>query len=543
MSQGIGSRPSAASPGIGSHDDRNTLRQIQQAHWVEQAATRRARLKTALAARHVITMVSRSWWESWRQERLSLVAKDGLDVLVGDCPDLVSQLDANSVALGMTCRRTATVEWRCSEGHTWNARIRDRAERGTPCRTCVSIGTIADVEPLLAEYADDSATADSLSETADRRWRHDVWALDPATGEWYRAVHKWLTEPKTRVQQLDGCRVCAGYAADNTNSLATWYPHLADQLVDRLLNDPRLMTCTSKNKETKWTCGEHTFPQNVNNRVANRQGCPHCHNKTPRAQAELAAELATIVNLVPPEQRDPRLPEDVPDLGSNQLVLPPNLGYRSGSRLYSVVEVDILLEVAGTRVGIEYDGEFYHGGGFRDRTVEDARKDLLLAALGVPLIRVREGALLARPGVHCVAAPASAKPYKTALAVLSIIENDLGLPVLGLSAYKEQSRPRGSTDAKRYLEATNNSGPPRKKVVRIPKPPSPRSPIALGTRFGPLTVRSAPRLRENTTPRSWDRFLYDVECDCGNFTTAVHWTLRNQPPLYCGQRCGERRTR
>ena len=538
--QDIGPRPPSSSSGIGSHEDRNVLRQTQQAHWNEQARVRRAQLKTALVARRVITEANRAWWATWKEGRQGRVDRDGLDVFVRDCPDLASQLTTDSVALGMTCRQTSTVEWRCREGHTWSARIRDRAERGTPCPTCVSIGTIADVGPLLAEYDDENASATSLSERDDRRWRHGVWALEPSTGEWYRALHKWITEPKTRVQQLDGCRICAGYTADHTNSLATWYPDLADQVLDQDLNSPRRMTCTTKD-EIRWTCGDHTFPARINNRVAGRQGCPHCSNRTPRAQAELAAELATMVTLVPPEPRDPRLPEDVPDLGSNQLVLPPNLAYRSGSRLYFVVEVDILLEVAGTRVGIEYDGEFYHGGVFRDPSVQDARKDLLLAGLGVPLIRVREGSLAPRPGVYCVAASASAKPHKTALAVLSLIQNDLELPVSGLSAYEEQSRPRGSADAKRYLEATNNSRPPRKKVIRTPKPPSPRPPFALGTRFGPLTVRSAPRLRENTTPRSWDRFMYDVECDCGNFTTAVHWTLRNQPPLYCGPGCGRRR--
>jgi hypothetical protein len=159
---------------------------------------------------------------------------------------------------------------------------------------------------------------------------------------------------KDRSQQGHGCLICAGYVIDDTNSLATWFPELAEQLDDPH-QDPRRLATSTHNVSRKnpqgegdadgvyatypWRCPHgHRWESTTLNRVQGGD-CPDCSTSgISKEQVRLVAELAWLMDLVAPDRPDPRLPVGVPNFASHKITIPPR--FKPAHWRYKDVEVD-----------------------------------------------------------------------------------------------------------------------------------------------------------------------------------------------------------
>lgn len=537
-----GARPSALPVGEGSRDDRLRLRKAQQDYWTSEAAEWRDRLVTRRGQLRLELEARKAWWALWRNAQKTAWSsrEPRRGYTVADFPLLAEQWPpGGALAANVPAGDTTTTDWICTlspDRHRFASVIKDRAQSGTACPTCLSIGAIGDVDALSSQLVSRMDTTVGLSDQEPLSWLHQTWALNPNTGQWNKAMHEFTVEPKSRFQQGHRCLVCAGFVVDATTSLRTWHPELAGELADGGTNLPDQVACTDGKTSYSWRCADgHSFSATILNRVYGT-GCPTCESTTPRVQARLAAELLHVCGIRMRHDRDPRLPDGVPDLASYRLSLNTEEKQRFRRRR-AFEEIDILLDLVDGPVGVEYDGEAFHGERHRSRRPDEVRKEGILAYLGIPLVRVREGDLpaIAAPGVVSVAVTPTTPPFEIALAVLKAARDRFDREVPGLEGYEQHGKARGAADAQAYLVAIKNVPRPRRRPQ--PKPRQPRPPrhvYPIDFRIGEnLTIISAPRHREGHEHK-YDSWVYDVRCTCGRTRELAQSIITHQPPKTCG---------
>ncbi|WP_306281658.1 zinc-ribbon domain-containing protein [Frankia sp. AvcI1] len=416
--------------------------------------------------------------------------------------------------------------WVCplDDHHTWEVWPKDRISRGTRCPACQKKGVIADVALLLDQW-DDEASPDEVTLGSNREvsWKHETWTVVPETGEWRKVTHHWRTEPKVRTGQLDACLVCAGHQVDETTSLKTWFPTLARELVSSV--DAATLSPGSHDGGTaryEWRCLTNEKHPNWRSTILNRvndTGCPRCRRRgVSDRQARIAAEIDSLGALIPPDDRLGGLPGGVPDLCSYQLDIPSDVRERYQWR-YSKIEIDMLIDAGGRRIAVEYDGAAYHASRFRDDDEIERRKDGILRALGLPVIRVREQGLTTpvRKGLWVIEINRD-EPWSVAVKIFDTVRKITGWMPTGLRSYRLGQANQGEVNAGNFLAAyrePRERGPRPPRSVSVPRPRRPRSTIPAGTKIGHLTVRSDAIFDKNSPPRSTQRWNYKVDCACG----------------------------
>ncbi len=230
------------------------------------------------------------------------------------------------------------LDWRCPEGHKWEASVKDRKKAGCPyCsgrEVVVGTNDLSSLFPELAQEADGwnpkeihaashkkmpwkcdlghswSANVDNRSknqagcpfcsgntvlvgfndlETLRPDIAKELVGTDPSKMsigsnrkcKWKCSLgHEWLASVKSR-SRGQGCPICSGNEVlIGFNDLATTHPEVAAQLVDK--NTSKLSRGT--HKKCKWKCAEgHTWMASVNSRTNGWRGtitgCPICANK------------------------------------------------------------------------------------------------------------------------------------------------------------------------------------------------------------------------------------------------------------------------
>lgn len=448
--------------------------------------------------------------------------------------------------------QTSPYRWLCPMGlghPPWEAWPKDRIQKGAGCRTC-RMAMLAQIPTLVAQYAGETPAGQIPSGTRDEvPWVCRTWAVEPATGDWRPVEHRFDAGVHGRVQQGDGCLVCAGYRIDETTSLSTWFPELAEQLADPSL-DPRTMSTSIHNLSKKaleastsgeryadvdWICRHgHRWRATVANRVQGTD-CRQCSTTgISKEQVRLAAELATVMTLVAPPLPDPRLPLGLPNLASHHFTIPQALtppGWR-----YKKVEVDCVftLEHLSLTVGLEYDGAFHHSDKLRERGSFEREKDrVLVEAEFVDLvIHVRVGDLPVHESPHalvvCVAEGSTA--YEQARAVALAVETRLPGAIPRLPEYLASARPHAAAVADAYIEAVwGELRPPRPRPTRtVPKPRQLRE--TSPHRDSLLTPIGPPR----RSPEDPEEIVRDYVCRCKTEVTRVQSQVTSGNTRSCG---------
>jgi len=161
------------------------------------------------------------------------------------------------------------LEWICSSGHLFQARIYDR-KRGRRCAVCAGKQIHPGVNDLASTYPELASQADGWNPKLVTAGSHQKknWVCELG--------HRTISTIKNRALLGNNCAVCMNQEVlAGFNDLASQYPEIASTLISA---DPELVIPGS-NKKYKWRCKlGHEFEQSVNQRV-NGQGCNICAGK------------------------------------------------------------------------------------------------------------------------------------------------------------------------------------------------------------------------------------------------------------------------
>jgi hypothetical protein len=528
-------KPQGLDPRGGTRSDRVRMLREMRRSWDEVNAWRRVRVAAEVESARQEQQSANVFWESHRQ----VVTRRWRDrvggrgkTMVADIEEVAAQYhpgNAISADRVLATEQKTRCLWVCPRGlghPSWLAAPKDRVQKGSGCPACRHIVTLANVPTLARQYAGDKP-ASELSYAAHQSvpWVCRTWAIDPGTGKWRKVTHRFDAVLKSRALQGDGCLVCAGYQVDETNSLLNWFPEIALE-VDEPGRDPANMPTSTHNVSRqdrrdgayamiRWRCRRgHTWPATILNRVQGGADCPKCFTGgISKEQVRATAELSGLLELLPPDQSDPRLPSGVPDFASRKIYVPDE--FRPPDWRYGLLEIDACFRHPECLVALEYDGSFHHSDARRDRTSSETSKDQVLAELGYKPVRIRVGDLpeLNSPAIICKI-PEQAGPFEAARAVLIALEAKYPDGIEGANDYITAGIPSRQDLADAYITAVwGELRPTRRRhpVARETKPKI-RELRATDPSQGSLLTPTGPPYR-NSKPSG--ATLRDYRCQCG----------------------------
>lgn len=173
--------------------------------------------------------------------------------------------DPQTVTRGSGSRKT----WRCPINHTYPSVVSKRSLRGDGCPYCSG-------RKVLAGFNDLATTDPGLAKEANN-WDPSKFSRGSHERKTWRCEkgHTWQVAIKERAIQKTGCPYCSGNKIlVGFNDLSTTHPEIASEADDW---DPTTTTegCTTRKKWICKKCG-NKWRISVNNRTANKSGCPEC---------------------------------------------------------------------------------------------------------------------------------------------------------------------------------------------------------------------------------------------------------------------------
>lgn len=331
------------------------------------------------------------------------------------------------------------VWWKCSKGHFWQAEIKSRVN-GSGCRFCAGQGVtnekaLSTVFPKIAKEWDFERNAEFRPDNITYGSKQKVYWICP-NGHSYKATVSNRTLGK-------GCPYCCHNPKVNPdNNFAIKYPTLASEWNYEINGgvSPKDIT-PHTNKKYWWICkNSHSYSASANNR-ANGYNCPYCSGQklTPerslafvnprlakeydhKKNKESASEVAVGSNKfawwkcdrghewrakINNRNNGRGCPECAKGLHSSfpeqavfhfvkSLFFDAINGYK-----YNKSEIDIY--IPQLKIGIEYDGEYYHR--TEHRLQKDLEKNQKLYDAGIILIRIREGNCIPMKDDKCIIYP------------------------------------------------------------------------------------------------------------------------------------------
>ncbi|QFY12964.1 hypothetical protein GBF35_46125 [Nonomuraea phyllanthi] len=554
-------KPAPLDPGEGTRADRLRMLQQQRTIWNELNGLARDRVISEVRALRELQAEVNAFWNRHKidvKKRWATRTGGRGQTTVADIPEVSAQWHPDNNASPESVLATTQVGppclWQCplKLGHpSWHAWPKDRIQSGAGCPNCRQLAKLADIPTLAAQYRG-SFPVKEIAFAAHERvpWICRTWAVDPVTGAWNPVEHRFDAVVKERSLQGDGCRVCAGYVIDDTNSLATWFPDLASQLGDPEL-DPHQLGTGTHNVSRKiareasggvyatcpWRCQHgHRWNATILQRVQGA-GCPQCSTYgISKEQVRLVAELSWLVDLVTPDRPDPRLTEqNIPDYSSHSIAIPAHL--KPSHWRYKDVEVDAVfyLKSHDVRIGIEYDGAYHHSAERRDRYQYEIEKSKVLASAGRldTIVHVRLGDLPPINAAHAlsVALPERLSPFEQACAVAAAIEVRFPGSVPKLDEYLAGGLPRRQAQAESYIVAVwGQLRPPRRK----PQQSITRRLRSLRETEPHPDSLLTPTSKPYRNPNRHGDIIRDYECKCGTPFTAVQSQVTSGNTRSCG---------
>lgn len=254
------------------------------------------------------------------------------------------------------------VWWKCKEGHpSYPAKIASRAN-GTGCPYCKGAGVCFE-RSLMGKRPDLVTMWDKVKNSP--LTPKDV--LAGSNNRYYWICNKGHSfdspiKQMTRKRSKTGCPYCRGLKVDDTNSLATHYPQIANEWVACIENK----NITAKdippgsNKVVLWRCKKgHEWKANPKQRTTGGTGCPRC-NKIKKVSKQSYVLFYYLRKSFDDVEIEKTL---------------------QGTRMILDVYIPSINFV------IEYDGGFYHKDSKRDIKKDSMLLEKMPAA---KLIRIRE---------------------------------------------------------------------------------------------------------------------------------------------------------
>ena len=196
----------------------------------------------------------------------------GFNDLATTHPELAKQAegwDPKLISRGAIAKRN----WRCKEGHTWNASPNDRTRKdgGSNCPYCSN-------QKLLVGYNDLATTNPDLAKQAHNWDPTSVVAGVSKKREWRCELdHVWVATVNSRDRMQLGCPYCSNkIAKPGFNDLASKFPDIAKEADGW---DPKLVLWGSGQNKS-WIClNGHRWITKVAYRSVRGWGCPYCSNQ------------------------------------------------------------------------------------------------------------------------------------------------------------------------------------------------------------------------------------------------------------------------
>jgi very-short-patch-repair endonuclease len=258
---------------------------------------------------------------------------------------------------GVTFGSSKVVWWQCSEKHAWKAAVTSRTKKKpTGCPVCSGNVFTQDKSletkfPSVAQEWHPTKNGDLLPKGVTFGSSKVVW--------WQCSEkHEWEASISNRTGRSSGCPYCKSKRASKSNNLANQFPELLGEW-DYELNaksPPEEFTPKSK-KKVWWKCvNGHSWDATIQSR-ANGSGCPFCSNQSSKPEMRILSEMRHLFSETTNRQK----------VGGD--------------------EIDVF--IPSLKVGVEFDGSFYHKG----KVEKDLEKNKRLHKQGIKVIRMRHDPL------------------------------------------------------------------------------------------------------------------------------------------------------
>jgi hypothetical protein len=254
------------------------------------------------------------------------------------------------------------VWWKCNNGHSWEATVRDRKSgRGCPyCsnkKVCID-NCLATLNPTLAEEWHTDKNGDFTP--------YDVTPKSDKKAWWMCQLgHTWEAQVKHRSNGT-GCPYCDGKKVSIENCLETNFPKIAIEWHPTKNKGLTPKDVTAKtDKKVWWLCPKkHEYFSSISKRTVSRRGCPTCSSawKTSIREQSVFYYLRQVFTDV----------ENRAEIQSEK----------------KKFEMDIY--IPSLKLAVEYDGH-HHA---KSKVItHDEKKNQILQENGIQLIRIRQSEL------------------------------------------------------------------------------------------------------------------------------------------------------
>ncbi len=162
------------------------------------------------------------------------------------------------------------LEFKCSQGHNWMARIADRAKDRTQCPFCAGRKVWFGFNDLYSLSPELSLEADGWDPKLKLDGSKEEVSWKCASG------HKWTASIYNRTRLSSGCPYCAdfGVAIDlGVNDLATTHPKIAPEADGWDASQFR----AGSSRKMNWICElGHKYQATIYHRAMTNSSCPYC---------------------------------------------------------------------------------------------------------------------------------------------------------------------------------------------------------------------------------------------------------------------------
>jgi len=194
----------------------------------------------------------------------------GINDLQSQFPDIAEEAygwDPSTIAKASQNK----LEWKCSKGHIYTAKVANRTIKGNGCPFCSGRRVMAGFNDLQTRFPDIAAEA----------YGWDPSVIPPGTDEnkdWIcKQKHIYSSRVANRTSHGQGCPFCSGLRVmAGFNDLQTKFPDIAAEAYGW---DPKTVTSVSGQKK-EWKCSQgHIYKSVIASRTKNGNGCPFCSGR------------------------------------------------------------------------------------------------------------------------------------------------------------------------------------------------------------------------------------------------------------------------
>lgn len=249
--------------------------------------------------------------------------------------------------------------WICPKCNaSWQGRISHRTSNNSSCPYCsnrlarAGINDLFTMRPDLVKEWDYQNNKNLDPKHVTYSSTKNVWWICPKG-------HSYKMQITQRTKRMMNCPICSGHRIlTGFNDLSTVRPDLAKEwhpTMNGALSPTQVGI--GSHKKVYWLCDRgHFYPCQVKNRV-HGTGCPFCD-----------------------KERQTSFPEQAILFYLSKQVKALNR--------YKIDEFEVDIYLPDLKIGIEYDGVFYHSS--EKAKAKELRKNSYLGALGIKLIRIKE---------------------------------------------------------------------------------------------------------------------------------------------------------